>query len=51
MKGQMTRTDKGQTPSRTDLGKVASVAKGHVDASNGKNPHSMPKADIDKHCK
>lgn len=47
MKGQFHPTQKGTTPDRTSLQKVAGVASGKVDA--GKAIVTMPKGAIDKH--
>lgn len=49
MKGQFTPTQKGTTPDRTSLQKVAGVAAGKVDA--GKSTYTAPKGAIDKHTK
>lgn len=47
MKGQKTPHEKGTSPDKTQMGKVAGVASGPV-GSKG-NEHSMPKGQINKH--
>lgn len=46
--GQMKPTDKGHTPDRTQMGKVAKIAAGQPAGGRGHIP-SMPKGQIDKH--
>lgn len=48
VKGQMTPHEKGGTPDKTKMSKVAGIASGQV-GSKGNQP-TMPKGKIDKHC-
>lgn len=50
MKGQFLPTQKGTTPDRTSLSKVAGVAAGKVDSGNtAKQGIRAPKGTINKH--
>lgn len=50
MKGQFLPTQKGTSPDKTSLSKVAGVAGGKVDSGNtAKQGVRVPKAQINKH--
>lgn len=48
MKGQMSPTDKGGSPDKTQMSKVAKVASGKPAGGRGNVPN-MPKGSINKH--